>query len=92
VSITNHSTTSASGVTLTFAPSAGVLLNSGSTLTLLGACDLAVSVCKLGSLTGGQTATVTMTGTLAGSGGGLVTFAVTHGEADPEAGNDSTSL
>jgi len=88
VTITNHSATSASSVTLTWEAPVGVSIAPGSLAASAGSCNSAVSICNLGVLAGGQAATVT----LASSGAGPVTFSVTHGESDPCAGNDSTSL
>lgn len=92
VSVSNHSTTAASGVTLTLESSAGALLDPGSIVTTLGSCNPAINVCSLGSLAGGQSATVTVTGTVASSSPDPVTFAVAHQEPDPVPGNDSTSI
>jgi len=92
VNVTNYSATTASRVTLMVEPSAAVAIDTGSIVTTLGSCDPAVKVCALGSLSAGQTATVTLSASVLASGAGLTTFSVAHAESDPVAANDSTSL
>jgi hypothetical protein len=92
VSVSNHSATAASGVTLTLESSAGALLDPRSIVTTVGSCNPAINVCSLGSLAGGQSAMITVMGTVSSSSSDPVTFAVAHQEPDPVPGNDSTSI
>ena len=85
----NATTTAASNVSLFVQPSAGVQVTGASFVPSQGSCDSSVSICALGSLPAGSTATVSVTAILPDSGSWPATFSVTHGDADPVPQNDS---
>jgi len=93
ITVTNNdAATTATDVTLSLEPSAGVQVVGTSFNPSRGTCDPSVNVCLLGSLAAGQSATVSVTGSLPQSGTWPVTFSVTHQEADSVAANDSVTL
>lgn len=93
VTIGNHSTaTTATDVNLSLEPSAGVVIASTSFTSSQGSCDSSINVCLLGGLAPGQSATVTVNGTLPTSGTWPITFSVTHHESDAVPSNDSVSV
>jgi uncharacterized repeat protein (TIGR01451 family) len=90
VTITNNSTASAaSKVSLFIQPSAGIQISGATFAPSQGSCDSSVSICSLGSLPAGSTATVSVTTILPTCGSWPATFSVTHGDADPVPQNDS---
>jgi hypothetical protein len=90
----NDAATTAVNVVLSLEPSAGVQIVGTSFTSSQGqrSCDSSVNVCLLGNLAAGQSATVTVTGTLPTSGAWPVTFSVTHHEADSIPMNDSATV
>ena len=91
--VTNQdSSTTAVDTNLSIEPSAGVQLIGASFTSSQGSCDSSVSICLLGSLAAGQSATVTVRSILPTSGTWPVTFSVTHAEADPVVHNDSVTV
>jgi hypothetical protein len=88
--ITNNSTASAaSKVSLFIQPSAGIQISGATFAPSQGSCDSSVSMCALGSLPAGSTATVSVTAILPTCGRWPATFSVTHGDADPVPQNGS---
>jgi hypothetical protein len=88
--ITNNSTASAaSKVSLFIQPSAGIQISGATFAPSQGSCDSSVSICSLGSLPAGSTATVSVTAILRTCGSWPATLSVTHGDADPVPQNDS---
>jgi hypothetical protein len=93
VTVTNNDpTTTASDITLSVTPSAGVTINGASYSSSQGTCDPSINICMLGSLAATQSAIVTVTGTLPASGTWPVTFSVTHHEYDGNPTNDTASI
>jgi hypothetical protein len=93
ITLTNNDvSTIASDVNLSLEPSAGVQISGSSFTASQGTCDVSVNICLLGSLAAGQSATVTVTGTLPNTGNWPVTFSVTHAEADSVPRNDSATV
>jgi hypothetical protein len=90
--VTNHGATTAVDVNLSLESSAGVQISAPSFASSQGSCDSSVNVCLLGSLVAGQSASVTVNGTLPTSGTWPVTFSVTHAEADSVPTNDSVAV
>jgi hypothetical protein len=88
----NDAATTAVNVVLSLEPSAGVQIAGASFTSSQGSCDSSVNVCLLGSLAAGQSATVTVTGTLPISGAWPVTFSVSHFEADSIPKNNSVMV
>jgi hypothetical protein len=93
VTVTNNDpAVTASDVTLSVTPSAGVQIGAATYTPTQGTCDSAVNVCMLGSIPANTSAIMTVVGVLPVSGTWPVTFTVSHHEIDTNWANNDTTV